>query len=322
MTSGTADLEAFQLDVGDGHRLFGEIGGAADGLPVVVLHGGPGGGSKPSQRLSFAADRFRVVTFDQRGCGRSTPLAELHANTTQHLIADIEAIRAHLGIERWLVAGGSWGSYLGLAYAEAHPERCLGLRLNGIFLASREEIEWWFQGVRAIHPDRWQAFAEAVHPEERGDLLAAYHRRLTGADHDEAVAAAVALRTFSAATQTFMPEPDHVAALTSPEAALPLARLFAHYCVHRAFMPAGQLIRDLDRIRHLPAEIVHGRYDTVTPIATAWRLATAWPEARLTIVDAANHVATASAPDLLAALTDAAERLHACLTDNAEGQAA
>jgi proline iminopeptidase len=319
MASGETDLEAFHLDVGDGHRLFGEIGGAADGLPVVVLHGGPGAGSKPSQRLSFAPDAYRVVTFDQRGCGRSTPSAELNANTTQHLVADIEAIRVHLGIERWLVAGGSWGSFLALAYAEAHPDRCLGLRLNGIFLASREEIDWWFQGVRAIHPDRWEAFAGFVHPEERDDLLAAYHRRLVGPDHDTAVAAAMALRGFSAATQTFLPEPAHIAALTSPEAALPLARLFAHYCVHRAFLPAGQLLRDLDRVRHLPAEIVHGRYDTVTPLATAWRLASAWPEARLTIVDAANHVATASAPDMLAALTAAADRLRARIS---QGQAA
>lgn len=315
------ELEAFHLDVGEGHRLFGEIAGAPDGLPVVVLHGGPGAGSKPSQRLSFDADRFRVITFDQRGCGRSTPLADLHANTTAHLVADLEAIRVHLGIDRWLVAGGSWGSFLALAYAEAHPDRCLGLRLNGIFLASREEIDWWFQGVRAIHPDRWQVFAAFVHPEERDDLLAAYHRRLVGSDHATAVAAAVALRTFSAATQTFLPEPDHIAALASPEAALPLARLFTHYCVNRAFLPSGQLLRDLDRIRHLPAEIVHGRYDTVTPLSTAWRLASAWPEANLTIVDAANHVATASAPDMLVALTAAADRLHTRLT-RPKGQAA
>lgn len=304
----------FRLAVGDGHELYVEESGNPQGIPVVFLHGGPGGGVKPSQRRTFDPAAFRIVLFDQRGAGRSTPVAELAGNTTAALVADIERIRTHLGIERWLVTGGSWGSCLGLAYGQAHPQRCLGFRLHGIFLARRAEADWWFHGVRAIFPDHWDEFAAHVPEGERHDLLAAYYRRLTSADLDVCLAAAQRLRTFSAKTQTFLPDDEHVRALTEPMAALAVARLFTHYCVNGAFLEDGQLIGGLDRIRHLPAEIVQGRYDTVTPMVTAWDLKKAWPEARFTIVDEANHVATARAPALGEALRAATDRLRDSLS--------
>lgn len=301
---------SLRLPVGDGHELHVELSGNPDGIPAVFLHGGPGGGTKPAQRRTFDPATFRIVTFDQRGAGRSRPSAELAGNTTQTLIADLERIREHLGIERWLVTGGSWGSCLGLAYGQAHPERCLGFRLHGIFMAERAEIDWWFHGSRTIFPDHWEIFANFVPEAERSDLLGAYYRRLTGPDREQQLAAAVALRTFSGNTQTFLPDAEHVAALTEPEAALALARIFTHYCVNGAFLEPGQLLRDVSRIRHLPAEIVQGRYDIVTPMCTAWRLKTAWPEARFTIVTEANHAATPNAPALSLALRDATDRLR------------
>ncbi|WP_230983044.1 prolyl aminopeptidase [Inquilinus limosus] len=306
-----------RLKVDDLHELHVEESGTPRGLPVVVLHGGPGAGLRPGSTRSFDPAAFRIVAFDQRGAGRSTPHAELAGNTTQALVADIERVRQALGIDRWLVAGGSWGSCLALAYGQAHPERCLGFRLHGIFLASRAEIDWWFQGCRVLFPDRWEDFAGFVPEEERGDLLTAYHRRLIGEDPKLRLAAAIRLRTFSAWTQTFLPDPEHVASLTEPKAALAVARIFTHYCVNGAFLAPGQLLRGLDRIRHLPAEIVQGRYDTVTPMETAWALHRAWPEARFTIVDEANHAATDRAPALTQALRAATDRLRDALASAA-----
>lgn len=299
-----------RLKVDERHELRIEVCGNPAGIPVVFLHGGPGGGLNLSQARTFDPDAYRIVLFDQRGAGQSTPHASTADNTTAHLVADIEAIRAHLGIERWLVAGGSWGSCLALAYGEAHPDRCLGFRLHGIFLATPGEIDWWFQGSRALFPDHWEAFAGFVPEDERDRLLDAYHRRLNDPDPLVCETAAIRLRTFSASTQTFLPEPAHVARLNEPKAALSVARLFAHYCTNGAFLEPGQILADLDRIRHLPCEIVQGRYDIVTPVATAWTLHKAWPEARFTIVEQANHVATAKAPALGNALRDAADRLR------------
>lgn len=301
---------AFRLAVGGPHELHVETSGNPDGIPVVFLHGGPGGGTKPAQRRTFDPAVFKIVTFDQRGAGKSTPHAELDGNTTQDLIADLERIRSHLGIERWLVTGGSWGSCLGLAYGQSHPERCLGFRLHGIFMAQRSEIDWWFQGSRMIFPDHWEAFAEFVPEAERHDLLLAYYKRLTSDDAGLRAAAAISLRTFSAQTQTFLPDPDHVATLTDPDAALAISRIFTHYCMNGAFLPSGQLLNDIGRIRHLPAEVVQGRYDTVTPMSTAWQLKKAWPEARFTIVTEANHAATPNAPALSQALREATDRLR------------
>lgn len=306
----------FRLAVGDGHELSGLVTGNPQGLPVVFLHGGPGAGFKRSQAETFDPAVCRIVLFDQRGAGRSTPHAQTRANTTEELVADIERIREHLGIERWLVAGGSWGSCLALCYGAAHPERCLGFRLHGIFLAAREEIEWWFHGSAVIFPDYWEEFAEFIPEAERGDLLGAYHRRLHGPDEDLRLRAAIALRTFSARTQTLVPDQAHIAALNQPLAALAIARLFTHYCVNGAFVEPGAILAGVERLRHLPCEIVQGRYDTVTPMATAWKLRRVWPEARFTIVPEANHVATAAAPALRIALTQASSRLTSFLSNS------
>lgn len=283
---------SFRLKAGSIHELSVLEYGAQDGIPVVFLHGGPGASVSFNQIATFDLDTYRVVAFDQRGAGESTPAAELAENTTDHLIADIEAIREGLGIDQWLVAGGSWGSCLALAYGQAHPERCVGFRLHGIFLGGHEDIDWWFHGAKVIFPDHWEEFAAFVPEAERGDLLKAYYRRLTSGDAALEAAAAKSLRGFSARTQTLEPDPTHVERLLEPKAALAVARIFTHYCIHGAFLEPGQLLRDLDRIRHLPAEIVQGRYDTVTPMASAWKLKRAWPEAAFTVVTLANHHST------------------------------
>jgi proline iminopeptidase len=287
---GTGD--GFHLQVDARHSLHVEEHGNPDGIPVVVLHGGPGAGMSRKMIETFDLAEFRVVMFDQRGAGRSTPHADITDNDTDRLIADIEMIRVALGIESWLVSGGSWGSCLALAYAQAHPDRCLGLRLHGIFLAGPDDIDWWFNGIRAIFPDQWEEFAAFIPEDERDDLLAAYHRRLNSGNAHVESAAALSLRGFSAKTQTFLPDPGHVATLMEPKAALAVSRLFTHYCMHGAFLAPGQLLAGIDRIRHLPCEIVQGRYDTVTPMASAWRLHKAWPEAGFVVVTEANHQST------------------------------
>ncbi len=290
--SAAQSAHEFRLQVSDIHELSVLEYGNPKGIPAVFLHGGPGAGVSAAQIASFDLDTYRVITFDQRGAGRSTPVAEIAENTTQHLIADIEAVRERLGIERWLVAGGSWGSCLSLAYGVAHPRRCLGFRLHGIFLGGQDDTDWWFHGCRAVFPDHWQEFAAFVPEEERGDLLAAYYKRLTSGDLVQEQAAAQSLRGFSARTQTLEPDASHVAKLLKPEAALAVSRIFTHYCVNRAFLPDNYLIENIDRIRHLPAEIVQARYDIVTPMMTAWKLKEAWPEAGFTIVTLANHQST------------------------------
>lgn len=247
------------------------------------------------------------MLFDQRGAGRSTPLAQVRGNTTKDLIADLEAIRALFRFDAWMVAGGSWGSCLGLAYAQAHPDRVSALRLHGIFLGRPSEIRWWFHGVAHVFPDHWSEFAQHVPAEERNDLLRAYHTRLMSLDRDVALSAAWHLRNFSARTQTFGPDAAHVARLLeSPDKYLPVARLFAHYCMNHAFMPEAALLAGIDRIRHIPAEILQGRYDMVTPMTSAWDLHQAWPEARFEIVTFANHTAS---PDMLVAQRAASDRL-------------
>lgn len=299
--------DSFRLKVSDIHELAIYDYGNPDGIPAVFLHGGPGAGTSAKQVANFDLDTYRVITFDQRGCGQSTPLAELKDNNTQALIADIERIREVLGIERWLVTGGSWGSCLALAYGQAHPERCLGFRVHGIFLAQPEDLDWWFHGSCAIFPDHWQEFAEFVPEAERGDLLTAYYKRLTSGDAEIEQAAAQSLRGFSARTQTLEPSADHISNLLQPDAALAVSKIFTHYCVNNAFLPAGALLDNLHRIRHLPAEIVQGRYDTVTPMMTAWKLKTAWPEANFTIVTLANHQSTVG--PMVEALSNASSRL-------------
>ncbi len=273
------------------HRIYWETSGKPDGLPVLFVHGGPGSGTSAAQRRFFDPARYRIVLFDQRGCGRSTPHAELADNTTPHLIADMEALRVRLGIDRWLVFGGSWGSTLALAYAQAHPARCLGLVLRGIFLCRKSEIDWFLYGIRTFFPEAQRAFAEFIPEAERGDLLDAYHRRLVDPDPAVHLPAAHRWAVFEASCSTLRPNPELVGAFDSEHAALPLARIEAHYFVNGVFLPDDGLLAGVGRLRGLPAIIVQGRYDAVCPIVTADALARAWPEARYVIVPDAGHSA-------------------------------
>jgi proline iminopeptidase len=287
------------------HDLYWEQSGDPKGAPVVFLHGGPGAGASPDHRRFFDPGHYRIVIFDQRGAGRSTPLGELAGNTTPELIGDIEALRGHLGIERWLVFGGSWGATLGLAYAQAHPERVTGLILRGIFLCSAEEIDWFLYGMRWIHPEAWRRFAAAVPAPERGDLLDAYHRRLSDPDPAVHMPAARAWSTYEGACCTLLPSPETVAAFSRDQMAFGLARIEAHYFLNRVFLEDGQLLRGIDRIRRIPAVIVQGRYDIVCPIATADALHQTWPEADYAVVPDAGH--SAMEPGIRRALVAATE---------------
>jgi proline iminopeptidase len=297
------------LAVDPPHALYWECSGNPLGVPVVFLHGGPGGGCLPHHRRFFDPSFWRIVLLDQRGAGRSTPAAELAGNTTPALVADLERLRVHLGIDRWLVFGGSWGSTLALAYAEAHPARCLGLVLRGIFLARPQEIDWFMHGMRHVFPEAWRAFAGFLPEAERNDLLGGYYRRLTDPDPAVHVAAAQAWDRYESACSTLLP-PDAPPRKSGGEASsLPIARIEAHYFVHRAFLDDDQLLRDLPRIRHLPCTIVQGRYDVVCPPVTADELARAWPEAEYVVVPDAGH--SVREPGIARELVAAVERMRA-----------
>ncbi len=279
------------LEAGPLHRIYWEVCGNPHGIPVVFLHGGPGSGTSSAQRRFFDPVRYRIVLFDQRGCGRSTPHGELADNTTPHLIADMEQLRTALGIEQWLVFGGSWGSTLALAYGEAYPERCLGFILRGIFLCRDSEIDWFLHGIRTFFPEAQRAFAEFIPAGERDDLLAAYHRRLNDPDPAVHLTAARAWSRFEASCSTLLPNPEIVAAFCNDRTALSLARIEAHYFAQQIFLPHNHLLDQLARIRPLPATIVQGRYDAICPIVTADALARAWPNATYIVVDDAGHSA-------------------------------
>ncbi|MFD1703795.1 prolyl aminopeptidase [Methylopila henanensis] len=278
------------LDVGGGHRVYWERCGTAGGVPAVFLHGGPGGGSAPSHRRLFDPARYDVTLFDQRGCGRSTPHAGLDANTTWDLVADIERLRELAGVERWLVFGGSWGSTLALAYAETHPERVSALVLRGIFTLRRFELEWYYQsGASLLFPDKWEKFVAPIPQAERGDMIAAYRRRLTGDDEAEKLACAKAWSVWEGETITLRPDPAIAVQHGGEAYALAFARIENHYFSHGGWLEEGQLIRDASRLRGVPGVIVQGRYDVATPAVTAWDLHKAWPEAELHMVDDAGH---------------------------------
>jgi proline iminopeptidase len=295
------------LDVGDGHRVYWERVGTPGAKPAVFLHGGPGGGLSPSQRRVFDPARYDVLLFDQRGCGRSTPHAGLEANTTWHLVADIERLREMMGVDRWLVFGGSWGSTLALAYAETHPERVSELVLRGIFLLRRWELEWYYQhGASLIHPDKWEGFLAAIPPAEHGELMAAYRRRLVSDDRAERVAAARAWSLWEGSTITLLPDPALTSVFEGEDYAVAFARIENHYFVHDAWLEENQLLRDVGRIRHIPAVIVHGRYDMATPAQNAWDLHRAWPEAAFHFVEGAGHAF--SEPGILDLLVRATDR--------------
>lgn len=281
------------LQVSPLHNIYWEQCGNPRGKPAVFLHGGPGAGCNAKSRRFFDPARYRIVLFDQRGCGRSTPHAELTDNTTWHLVADIERLREHLGIDRWQVFGGSWGSTLALAYAETHPDRVTELVLRGIFMLRRWELEWFYQkGCDAIYPDAWEGYLAAIPPVERGDLMGAYYRRLTSPDSAVRLAAAKAWSVWEGGTSFLLPSADYIASTGSDEFALAFARIECHYFVHGGFFDVDdQLLRDAHRLRAIPAVIVQGRYDVVCPIRSAWDLHRAWPEAELRIVAEAGHSA-------------------------------
>jgi proline iminopeptidase len=297
------------LDLGGRHAMYWEQSGNPRGEPVLFLHGGPGAGAAAAHRRFFDPSYYRIVIFDQRGAGRSTPLGELHDNTTPHLIADIETLRGHLGIERWLVFGGSWGSTLALAYGETHPERCSSFILRGIFLCRRSEIDWFLYGLRTLFPEAWRGFAGIIPENERRDLLAGYYRRLIDPDPRVHMRAARAWSSYEGACSTLLPSPETVAYFASDVVALGLARIEAHYFTHDIFLPENVLLDNLSRIRHVPGLIVQGRYDAVCPIITADEVHRAWPEAEYIVVPDAGH--SAWEPGICAQLVKATERFKA-----------
>ena len=297
-----------RLRVDDIHELYFEQSGRADGVAAVYLHGGPGSPTSDRHRRLFDPAHYRIVLFEQRGVGRSAPLAETRENTTWHLVADMERLREHLGIERWHVSGGSWGSTLALAYAQTHPDRCLSLSLRGIFLCSAGEIGWFLHGMGHFFPEAAVAFRSAIPEDEQGDLLEAFGRRLMDPDPAIHMPAARAWARYEGACVSLIPEPDTVEDFGSDAKALTLARLENHYFRHRAWLEPGQLLAGVDAIRTIPAVIVQGRYDVICPPSAAHALATAWPEARFVMVPDAGHAVTE--PGITSALIEASDRFQ------------
>jgi proline iminopeptidase len=304
-------LEPFHtgtLAVSDLHTLYFEQVGNPDGKPVVFLHGGPGGGSDPIYRQYFNPEKWRVVLFDQRGCGRSTPHAELRQNTTWELVSDIEKLRIHLGIDRWTVFGGSWGSTLALAYSQTHPDACTGLILRGIFMLRQKELRWFYQeGASYIFPDAWEDYLKPIPLDERGDLMAAYYKRLTSPDLETRLAAARAWSIWEASTSKLLLDPNLQAKFGDNQFADAFARIECHYFMNRGFMDSeDQLLKNVDRIRHIPAVIVQGRYDVVCPMISAWELHNVWPEAEFVVVPDAGH--SMMEPGIRSVLLDVGDR--------------
>jgi proline iminopeptidase len=298
-----------RLKVSEIHELYYEQSGNPSGQPAIFLHGGPGAGLIPAYRQFFDPKHYRVVLFEQRGCGRSTPHASLEENTTWHLVADIEALRKHLGIDRWLVFGGSWGSTLALAYAETRPDRVTALVLRGIFLCREKELNWFYQqneGTSAIFPDAWEDYVRIIPPAERDDMLSAYYRRLISEDEAVRLEAARAWSIWEASTSKLLPDPALVERSGEPSFALAVARIEAHYFVNKGFFESDNyLIENVARVRNIPGVIVQGRYDILCPMMTAWELHRAWPEAELRIIADAGHAATE--PGISSALVEATD---------------
>lgn len=300
-----------RLKVSPIHEIYVAEYGNRNGKPAVLLHGGPGGGSNPTMPRFHDPDAYRIVVFDQRGCGQSTPHAELEGNTTWDLVADMERIRTHLGIERWQVFGGSWGSTLALAYGETHPDRVSELVLRGIFTLRRRELLWFYQdGASWLLPEAWQGYLAPIPEAERGDLIAAYHKRLTGPDADIRLAAARAWSTWEGSALSLLPDPARVAAFGDPHYAIAFARIECHYFQNRGFFDRDdQLIANAHRLRAIPGVIVHGRYDLCTPVAIAVDLHREWPEAELNIIPDAGHAM--SEPGIIDGLIRATEKFKA-----------
>ena len=297
------------LDVGEGHSLYWELCGNSDGKPVVFLHGGPGGGSSPDHRRQFNPEKYKILVFDQRGCGRSTPYASLEANTTWDLVEDIEKLRTQVAkVDKWQVFGGSWGSTLALAYAQKYPERVTELVLRGIFLLEQPEVDWMYKegGASQIYPDKFAEFVALIPEDERGDLVEAYRKRLTSDDKAVQLAAAKAWSKWEGDIVTLLPSPETVDHFTSPDVAVAVARIENHYMANLGWFEEGQLLRDADKLRGIPGVIVQGRHDSCTPPVAAWRLKQAWPEVELNIIPDAGHLF--SEPGNLDALVRATDR--------------
>ncbi|WP_313524820.1 prolyl aminopeptidase [Stutzerimonas kunmingensis] len=281
-----------ELAVEEPHVLYVDESGSPDGLPVLFVHGGPGGGCDALSRRFFDPTLYRIITFDQRGCGRSTPHASLENNTTAHLIADMQRIREHLGIDKWVLFGGSWGSTLSLAYAQNYPEHVHALILRGIFLCRPQDLAWFYQeGASRLFPDYWQDFLSPIPLEERDDLMQAFYRRLTGNDQIAQMHAAKAWSCWEGRTATLRPNHNVVERFADAHRALSMARIECHYFVNQAFLEPDQLLRDMPKIAHLPGIIVHGRYDAICPLDNAWALHQAWPNSELQIIRDAGHSA-------------------------------
>ncbi len=285
---------AGRLVVPGGHEIYWETCGNPRGIPALVVHGGPGGGSNPPMRRYHDPSRYRIILFDQRGCGRSTPNASLDNNTTWDLVDDMERLRLHLGVDQWQVMGGSWGSTLALCYAQRHANRVLQLVLRGIFLLRRAELDWFYQdGCSWIFPDAFEPYRDLIPPAERGDMIGAYYRRLTHPDRSEQLAAARAWSTWEGTTLSLYQDPERMRLFGADSYAIAFARIECHYFVNRGFFDADdQLLREAYRIANIPGVIIHGRYDVVTPMKNAWDLHKAWPSGELRIVPDAGHAMT------------------------------
>ncbi|SFI55387.1 prolyl aminopeptidase [Nitrosomonas sp. Nm34] len=308
------EIEPYQqgmLPVDARHTLYWEQSGNPNGLPVLFLHGGPGAGSAPNHRRFFDPAHYRIIIYDQRGAGRSTPLGDIRDNTTPHLIEDIETLRQYLSIEQWLVFGGSWGSTLALAYGEAHPSRCLGFILRGIFLCRKSEIDWFLYGLRHFFPEAWQEFVAPLSPHERKDILAAYYQRLMDPDPAIHMPAARAWGRYEGRCSTLLPSPETVNYFTSDTVALGLARMEAHYFSHDIFLPHNALLDNIKKLHGMPATIVQGRYDAVCPIVSADDLTHAWPQAEYVIIEDAGH--SAWEPGIRSALVQATDKFKTML---------
>lgn len=309
-----------QLAVDHPHELYVDESGTPDGLPVLFVHGGPGAGCDAASRCWFDPTVYRIVTFDQRGCGRSTPHASLECNTTWDLVADMERIREHLGIDKWVLFGGSWGSTLSLAYAQTYPERVHALILRGIFLCRPQEIQWFYQqGASRLFPDYWEDYLAPIPAEERHDLVAAFYRRLTGSDQIAQMHAAKAWSIWEGRTATLRPNNHVIERFSEPQRALSIARIECHYFINNAFLEDNQLLRDMHRIAHIPGVIVHGRYDVVCPLDNAWALHQAWPNSELLIIRDAGHAAAEAG--ITDALVRATGQVAKRLLDLPDGEA-
>ncbi|MDJ0797543.1 MAG: prolyl aminopeptidase [Calothrix sp. MO_167.B12] len=296
------------LKVSDIHTIHFEESGNPEGKPVVLLHGGPGGGCPAVYRQYFHPDKWRLVMFDQRGCGKSTPHAELRENTTWDLVRDIEKLRSHLGIDKWVVFGGSWGNTLSLAYSQTHPESCTGLILRGIFMLRQKELQWFYQeGASNIFPDAWEEYVKPIPVAERQDMLSAYYKRLTSEDLNVRIEAARAWSIWEASTSKLLPDVGLMETFGESGFATAFARIECHYFVNKGFLTTeDQLIKNVSKIRHIPAVIVQGRYDVVCPMISAWELHQAWQEAEFIVVPDAGH--SMSEPGILSALIEATDK--------------